>query len=115
MTKYFHGTSTESGLDVGDKMDGACGSFESCVWATASIEHARRFARARAALGGDPVVFVVRIDDDATVRTVSDSDDIEADLRAAREGGVDLIEIESGEGGHREVAIIRGVTVVSVA
>ena len=115
MTTYYHGTSTESGLDVGDRMDGRRGAFESCVWATASIEHAHRFALARSALGGEPVIFVVQIDEDASVKTIDDADDIEDVLRAARENGVDVIEIESGEGGHREIAIMRGVSIASVA
>jgi hypothetical protein len=100
MTRWFHGTSDEAGLDDGDTIDPSCGSFDRCVWATSSIEIARRFARSRAALGGSPVVFEIVIADGAEiVEQTMDETDYGVDA--------DAIYFARGESGVAELAIIR--------
>lgn len=98
---WYHGTSDDSGLDVGDTMDPTCGAFEPCVWLTSSREHAAEFARARAALGGSPVVYRVRLADWAEV-AACDGSDPDYDC------GADALLCEVGERGASELAILRG-------
>jgi len=106
---WFHGTSSESGLESGDIMDPSYGHFPdldiSVVWATSDESHARSFAVSTAALDdGDPVVWTLELTSGADVLTLSEFD-AEAISEFAAEGG-DAVIIEKGENGKPEMAIL---------
>lgn len=105
---FYHGTSTSSGLEAGDYLDPRRGNYEPVVWGTASIKHARRFARDVAAVrGGDPVIFEVKWRPDADVVVIRESDDILESIEQAKENDADLLVIERGENGQPEIAVLR--------
>jgi hypothetical protein len=106
MTTYYHGTSDRHDISEGDAMDPRLGAFEPCVWVTSSLEHARAFAIASAALGGSPVVWEVEIADWSVTAEVEDLSDPEAELEAMAEADVDVVYVECGEDGHPEAAIL---------
>ena len=104
---WLHGTSDESGMEVGDSVDPSFASFEPCVWATESRDHAESFARSRAALGGSPIVVAFELVPTARVREIESlDDDVDSALTSARDEGLDALIVTSGEGGHREIAIL---------
>jgi hypothetical protein len=104
--RFFHGTSTATGLEDGDYMDPTRGAFEPCVWGSSTLAHAQRFARDTAAtLGGEAVVFALNLGS-ANIKTVEIVDDINDALDTAREEGFDALIIEKGENGAPEIAIL---------
>ena len=106
---WYHGTSDAAGLDVGDYMDPRQGSFESAVWATCDVSHARSFAAAKAALDEDaaPLVFELEILSCAKVDSVQELPHaLEEYFEALREAGYDAVRIEKGENGLPELAIL---------
>lgn len=104
--RFFHGTSTATGLEDGDYMDPTRGAFEPCVWGSSTLDHARRFANdTTAVFGGEAIVFGLNLDS-ANVKTVASVDDISDALDAAREEGFDALIIERGENGAPEIAIL---------
>jgi hypothetical protein len=79
-TTWFHGTSTESGLELGDTMDPKRGAFEGCVWATSDVTVAKRYAKdVVAVMGGEPVVYELALLESATVVDCTDSGDLDRD------------------------------------
>lgn len=104
--RFFHGTSTATGLEDGDYMDPTRGAFEPCVWGTSTRAAAQTFAASAAAvLGGEAVVFSLNIDS-AKLKTVVSVDDIHDALATARREGFDALIIEKGENGAPEIAIL---------
>jgi hypothetical protein len=110
--RWYHGTSSTSGLDLGDYLDPQRGSFEPCVWVTSSVLHAREFAYARASLDrakgtrdSVPVVWMVQID---PLAIVVQADDLRStdDLADYKSSGYDAVQIEQGERGVPEMAIL---------
>ena len=75
---WYHGTSTESGLEIGDTLDPKRGNYEACVWVTSSAKAAAIYAGWTAARGGDPIVFQIEIDPSA--RIVLGDETSDADL-----------------------------------
>jgi hypothetical protein len=103
--RWYHGTSTAADLAVGDFLDPAYATHEAFVWATASPRHAQYFAESRAAIDdGEPIVFVVRLTEYATVSTLTRYD--EEALEELQEEGVDAVIIPEGEDGNPELAIL---------
>jgi hypothetical protein len=83
MTIWFHGTSSESGLDLGDTMDPSRGAFEGCVWATCDAKLARQYAHdVVAIMGGDPVVYELTVRESATVSDCTESGELDRDADA---------------------------------
>lgn len=59
---WYHGTSTNAGLDIGDEMDPRHGGFTNAVWATSDYKTAKQFARDASVIdGGDPVVYRLNV------------------------------------------------------
>jgi hypothetical protein len=108
--QWFHGTSDESGLGAGDTIDPKMGNFESVVWATSDKAHADRFAKARTVLDSPeakPVTYAIKLRGDAKIKRIPEaSQNVEDDIRSAREDGFDALVIERGENGRPELAIL---------
>ncbi len=100
-TKWFHGTSSESGLSDGDTIDPAKAHFEPAIWATSDRAIALRFAKATCAVhGGTPMVWVVELAETADIvsQTMAKTDyTVDADA----------IVFERGEASVPEIAILR--------
>jgi hypothetical protein len=104
MKTWYHGTSSEAGLEPGDILDPRRGGFEPAVWATSSPEAAARYAQdAAAVLGGDPVVYRVVLADHAEIVTCPDGDELDLAVSA------DAIIDERGEHGVPTLAILTRV------
>ena len=68
-TRWFHGTSSEAGLEAGDFFDPRKGGFEPAVWATSDPNLAMRYAKDSVAInGGRPIVMEVKIHPSASVK-----------------------------------------------
>lgn len=103
--KFYHGTSTETGVETGDRMDPAFGQFEAAVYATSDIKIARKWAADRAAVaGGSAVVFEVLVLDEAVIHAASAVDACEFERIAS--GGADAIVDADGEGGATDLIIL---------
>lgn len=104
---YYHGTHTESGLDIGDDLDPTYGSFESCVWVTSDFKHAWEFAYASAAVNeeAEPIVYQVAIDPQAIILNLQTLLD-DRELRTAKSQGYNAVLVQQGERGSPEMAIL---------
>jgi len=109
--EWFHGTSTDQGLGVGDFLDPAKNQFgERTAWATASRKHADSFAYAKSAIsesGGKPKTYRIEIPRDARIARVKELLS-EEDLLALQKGGYDGVIIERGEAGVPMLGLFRG-------
>ena len=103
-TTWYHGTSSESGLDAGDYLNPRKGNFEACVWATSSKKAAMTYAKDACVVhGGEPVVFQVVLPESATVIVCKRGGDM--DYKADADAIID----EQGEQGVATLAILSGV------
>lgn len=117
---WYHGTTTESGMEEGQIFDPCHGHFEEAVWATLTVNDAKRYAESLQVLtGGDPVVYQIDLSPYAKILVVDDLHDVdrrkknkEVALQKIHDKGYDVVVWINGEGGPNLAVLTRyGATV----
>lgn len=108
LSKLFHGTSTQHGIEDGDAVDPSHDSFGDLpvpvAWATTSREHAEYFAASASALGGDAVIFGIEVSETAVVLDARGRDF--ADIEEEELEGVDLLVLDGERTNSVDVAVL---------